>query len=91
MRLPPLRPALTAIGGLGLPNASAPFPPCSPTPERRRCVTDNHVALCRAEKAEAERERLGIALTDAESYLGKGLDKMAYNILRAALKGESHE
>jgi len=23
-----------------------------------RCVTDNHVALCRAEKAEAERERL---------------------------------
>ena len=41
--------------------------------------------------AEAERDRLRIALTDAESYLGKGLDKMAYNILRAALKGESHE
>ena len=45
----------------------------------------------RAEAAEAERDRLWIALTDAESYLGKGLDKMAYNILRAALKGESHE
>ena len=43
----------------------------------------------RAEVAEAERDRLRIALTDAESYLGKGLDKMAYNILRAALKGET--
>ena len=46
------------------------------------------LTLERAEKAEAERDRLRIALTDAESYLGKGLDKMAYNILRAALKGE---
>ena len=27
-----------------------------------RCVTDNHVALCRAEKAEAERDRLREAL-----------------------------
>jgi len=27
-----------------------------------RCVTDNHVALCRAEKAEAERDRLRAAL-----------------------------
>ena len=39
--------------------------------------------------AEAERDRLREALTDAESYLGKGLDKMAYNILRAALKGDT--
>ena len=29
-----------------------------------RCVTDNHVALCRADKAEAERDRLREALRD---------------------------
>ena len=29
-----------------------------------RCVTDNHVALCRAEKAEAERDRLREALIE---------------------------
>jgi hypothetical protein len=32
-----------------------------------------------------DNDRLRIALTDAESYLGKGLDKMASNILRVAL------
>jgi hypothetical protein len=30
-----------------------------------RCVTDNHVALCRAENAEAERDRLRAKLADA--------------------------
>ena len=30
-----------------------------------RCVTDNHVALCRAKKADAERDRLREALADA--------------------------
>ena len=54
-----------------------------------RCVTDNHVALCRAEKAEAERDRLQKSLTDAGVYLDQGLDKMAFNIIRAALKGET--
>ena len=31
-----------------------------------RCVTDNHVALCRAEAAEAERDRLREALHQIE-------------------------
>ena len=31
-----------------------------------RCVTDNHVALCRAEAAEAERDRLGRELNAAK-------------------------
>ena len=40
----------------------------------------------RAEKAEVERDRLEKALTDAGAYLDRGLDKMAFNIIRAALK-----
>jgi hypothetical protein len=50
--------------------------------------------LARAEKAEADNARLLKALTDARAYLDKGLDKMAFNIIRAALntgKEPSHE
>ena len=39
--------------------------------------------------AEAERDRLREALTDAGVYLNQGLDKMAFNIIRAALKGKT--
>ena len=47
------------------------------------------VMLARAEKAEAEADnaRLQKALTDAGAYLDKGQDKMAFNVIRAALKG----
>lgn len=40
----------------------------------------------RIEALTAERDKLRIALTDAERYLKKGLDKMAYNIIRAELE-----
>lgn len=43
----------------------------------------------RAGKAEADNARLTAALTDARPYLERGLDKMAFNIIRAALEGES--
>ena len=35
----------------------------------------------------ADNARLTVALTDARPYLERGLDKMAFNIIRAALKG----
>ena len=38
---------------------------------------------------QAERDRLQKSLTDAGVYLDHGLDKMAFNIIRAALKGET--
>ena len=37
----------------------------------------------------ADNARLTAALTDARPYLERGLDKMAFNIIRAALKGET--
>ncbi len=40
---------------------------------------------------EADNDRLRIALTDAGSYLEKGLDKMAFNIILAAQKGDSND
>ena len=45
----------------------------------------------RVAKFMADNARLTAALTDAGPYLERGLDKMAFNIIRAALKGESHE
>lgn len=45
----------------------------------------------RVAKFMADNARLTAALTDARPYLERGLDKMAFNIIRAALKGESHE
>ena len=35
---------------------------------------------------EADRDRLQKALTDAGAYIDKGQDKMAFNIIRAALR-----
>ena len=66
-----------------------------------RCVTDNHVALCRAEKAEAERDRLRAALAiidaiDPEHHIDgcaltvvRGLVLRMGETARAALKGET--
>ena len=66
-----------------------------------RCVTDNHVALCRAEKAEAERDRLREALRGLErastevascgARTGPHWLKLTVANLsaRAALKGET--
>ena len=70
-----------------------------------RCVTDNHVALCRAEKAEAERDRLREALTELlevsrravrlsvehDNFKLYAMEPMDRAILlsRAALKGET--
>ncbi len=48
-------------------------------------VSDQTSAVVTLKALEAKNDQLRIALTDAESYLGKGLDKMAFNILRAAL------
>ena len=59
-----------------------------------RCVTDNHVALCRAEAAEAERDSYRKALEDIANDYEAGYplshDVIKY-VARAALKGESHE
>ena len=66
-----------------------------------RCVTDNHVALCRAEKAEAERDRMQEALAmidaiDPEHHIDgcaqtvvRGLVLRMGETARAALKGET--
>jgi len=43
----------------------------------------------RVAKFMADNARLTAALTDAGPYLERGLDKMAFNIIRAALKGET--
>ena len=43
----------------------------------------------RVAKFMADNARLTAALTDARPYLERGLDKMALNIIRAALKGET--
>jgi hypothetical protein len=66
-----------------------------------RPTSPNHDAWCyvradlvRAEKAEADNARLRKALTNAGSHLERGLDKMAFNIIRRALntgKEPSHE
>ena len=53
-----------------------------------RCVTDNHVALCRAEKAEAERDRLREAIMFWLEAEEPDVDA-AINMMRAALKGET--
>jgi hypothetical protein len=53
-----------------------------------RCVTDNHVALCRAEKAEAERDRLRKAIMFWLEAEEPDVDA-AINMMRAALKGET--
>lgn len=42
----------------------------------------------RAEKAEAERDRLETALVYAKDYLDLGMEKMAFNVIRHALKGK---
>ena len=55
-----------------------------------RCVTDNHVALCRAEKAEAERDRWQQAFAAQSAKLQIALD-VGGEPVRAALKGENHE
>ena len=47
-------------------------------------VLENRVAKFMADNA-----RLTAALTDAGPYLERGLDEMAFNIIRAALKGET--
>ena len=52
-----------------------------------RCVTDNHVALCRAEKAEAERDRLRKAIMFWLEAEEPDVDA-AINMMRAALKGD---
>ena len=66
-----------------------------------RCVTDNHVALCRAEAAEAERDRYRKALERIAGVKGpyshpfpesnEGYGSFAIVTAREALKGESHE
>lgn len=57
-----------------------------------RCVTDNHVALCRAEAAEAERDSYRKALEDIIKDYEPGYplshDVIKYEA-RAALKGET--
>ena len=53
-----------------------------------RCVTDNHVALCRAEKAEAERDRLRAALEDIADHDTGATAGLAYTA-KIALKGET--
>ena len=57
-----------------------------------RCVTDNHVALCRAEAAEAERDGYRQALEDIIKDYEPGYplshDVIKY-VARAALKGET--
>ena len=63
-----------------------------------RCVTDNHVALCRAEAAEAERDRLRRALHYYADFYSVPSDgpwgvnsKDFGTAARAALKGESDD
>ena len=63
-----------------------------------RCVTDNHVALCRAEKAEAERDGYRKALERIAGVKGpyshpfpesnEGYGSFAIVTAREALKGE---
>ena len=53
-----------------------------------RCVTDNHVALCRAEAAEAERDRLRAALEDIADHDTGATAGLAYTA-KIALKGET--
>ena len=59
-----------------------------------RCVTDNHVALCRAEAAEAERDGYRKALEDIIKDYEPGYP-LSHDVIkyaaRAALKGESYE
>ena len=55
-----------------------------------RCVTDNHVALCRAEKAEAERGGYRKALEGLMAHEPDYSDTL-WQDARAALEGESHE
>jgi len=67
-----------------------------------RCVTDSHVALCRAEAAEAERDRLQSALRHIVTYLAeptvafedtlnslRGDLRFVGRVASAALKGET--
>ena len=64
-----------------------------------RCVTDNHVALCRAEKAEAERDGYRKALERIAGVKGpyshpfpesnEGYGSFAIVTAREALKGET--
>ena len=66
-----------------------------------RCVTDNHVALCRAEAAEAERDGYRKALERIAGVKGpyshpfpesnEGYGSFAIVTAREALKGENHE
>ena len=66
-----------------------------------RCVTDNHVALCRAEAAEAERDGYRKALERIAGVKGpyshpfpesnEGYGSFAIVTAREALKGESHD
>lgn len=57
-----------------------------------RCVTDNHVALCRAEKAEAERDRLTAIGTEmAASIEGNYYLPGVVRRWFIALSGESDE
>ena len=53
-----------------------------------RCVTDNHVALCRAEAAEAERDRLREALKGLMAHEPDYSDTL-WQDAHAALKGET--
>ena len=53
-----------------------------------RCVTDNHVALCRAEKAEAERDLLREALEGLMAHEPDYSDTL-WQDARTALKGET--
>ena len=59
-----------------------------------RCVTDNHVALCRAESAEAERDRLRALLSEADRRIvweAHGFGNDFAERVEAALKGETNE
>ena len=53
-----------------------------------RCVTDNHVALCRAESAEAERDRLREALEGLMVHEPDYSDTL-WQDAREALNGET--